>query len=45
MISIECPVCAGEAEIEGRLDAVTCDGCGMTVDIAPDGADTLDIAA
>jgi hypothetical protein len=45
MVSIDCPFCSGEAHVEGRLDAVTCDGCGVTVDVAPDAVDALDIAA
>jgi hypothetical protein len=45
MISIDCPLCTGEAQVEGRLDAVTCEGCGVTIEIAPDPADVLDLAA
>ena len=35
MITIDCPLCAGEATTDESLAAVTCDGCGITVDIAP----------
>lgn len=45
MISIDCPMCTGEAQVEDRFDAVTCEGCGVTIEIAPDAADVLDLAA
>jgi hypothetical protein len=45
MISIDCPICSGEAHIEGQLDAITCEGCGVTVDVAADATDALEIAA
>lgn len=45
MTTIECPFCSGDAQVEGVLDAVRCDGCGVTVDVAPDVSEALDIAA
>ena len=45
MISIDCPLCGGEAHVEGVLEAVRCDCCGVTVDVAPDAAEAFDLAA
>ena len=45
MISIDCPFCAGEAHVEGTLEAVSCDGCGVTVEVAPDDAPAFELAA
>jgi hypothetical protein len=45
MITIECPLCAGEASTDEALSAATCDGCGVSVDIAPDPILALDAAA
>jgi hypothetical protein len=38
MLTIDCPLCAGEATADDALVAVACDGCGISVDIAPDPA-------
>jgi hypothetical protein len=45
MITIDCPFCSGDAHIDSSLDAVTCDGCGVTVDVAPDVSVMLEAAA
>ena len=47
MNHLDCPLCAGTATIDDELTAVRCDGCGETVDIAPDpvGRTALDEAA
>jgi hypothetical protein len=45
MITIECPLCAGEATTDETLSDMTCAGCGVTVDIAPDPATSLAAAA
>jgi hypothetical protein len=45
MISIDCPFCPGEAQVEGALETVSCDGCGLTVEVAPDAPEAFDIAA
>ena len=36
MITIDCPLCAGPATIDQALTLVTCDGCGIAAEIAPD---------
>ncbi|MEZ0241097.1 MAG: hypothetical protein ACAH65_09885 [Chloroflexota bacterium] len=45
MITTDCPFCAGEATTDETLSDMTCAGCGVTVDIAPDPAALLDAAA
>ena len=45
MITIDCPLCAGEATTDDTLSTLTCDGCGVTVDVAPDTNRALEIAA
>jgi hypothetical protein len=45
MITIDCPLCVGEATTDDALTILTCDGCGVTVEIAPDAASLLEIAA
>jgi hypothetical protein len=45
MITIECPFCAGEAATDEGLSVVTCDGCGVAVDVAADGPSVLEAAA
>ena len=45
MITIDCPFCSGDAHVDATLDAVTCDGCGVTVDITPDAPIDLEAAA
>ena len=42
---MDCPLCAGEATTDESLAAVTCDGCGVTVEVAADHAVALDAAA
>ncbi len=34
---VECPVCAGPALVRREVREVRCEGCGVTVAIAPDG--------
>ncbi len=34
---VECPVCEGPAEVRHGVREVRCEGCGVTVAIAPDG--------
>ena len=36
MLTIECPLCAGEATADEALTLVTCDDCGISAAIAPD---------
>ena len=45
MITVDCPFCSGEAQVDATLDAVTCEGCGVTVEVAPDPAAVLEAAA
>ena len=45
MITIDCPLCAGEATTDDELMNVTCDGCGVTVEIAPEIGRPLEVAA
>jgi hypothetical protein len=45
MITIDCPLCAGEAITDAALSAVTCDGCGVSVEVSPDPDAALDAAA
>jgi hypothetical protein len=45
MITTDCPFCTGDAQVEPALDSLTCDGCGVSVEIAPDPAGVLEAAA
>jgi hypothetical protein len=45
MITIDCPLCDGVASTDETLDTVTCDGCGVTVDVAADAVVALELAA
>jgi hypothetical protein len=36
MLTIECPICAGEATLDAELTTLVCDGCAVGVEIAPD---------
>ena len=45
MITIDCPLCAGQAATDEALRLVTCDDCGISAEIAPDPRLTLDAAA
>lgn len=36
MLDIPCPVCAGTATTDDGLTVVTCEGCGVAVEVAPD---------
>jgi hypothetical protein len=45
MLTVECPFCSAAAHVEGHLEAVTCDGCGVTVDVFNELIDVLDVAA
>lgn len=45
MITIDCPLCAGEATTDDALTSVTCEGCGVTVEIAPEIGRPHEIAA
>ncbi len=45
MFTIDCPLCAGEATTDEWLTLVECDGCGVTVEVAPDPVGLLEAAA
>jgi hypothetical protein len=45
MITIDCPLCGSEATTDEALSTVTCEGCGVSVQVAPDPAIALDVAA
>ena len=45
MITIDCPLCAGQATTDDALTLVTCDGCGISAQIAPDPVVTLEAVA
>lgn len=46
MPTFDCPWCDGELTPDPTLQAVTCDDCRVTVDLAPDPVATgLDLAA
>jgi hypothetical protein len=45
MITIDCPFCTGEATTDDGLTVVTCGGCGVTVEVAPDLPVVLEAAA
>jgi hypothetical protein len=45
MITIDCPLCAGQAATDEALTLVTCDDCGVSAEIAADRVRVLDVAA
>ena len=46
MLTIDCPLCDGQAATDAALSAVACADCGVTVEVAPDPvAPVLDLAA
>jgi hypothetical protein len=45
MIAIDCPFCSGEAQVEATLDSMTCEGCGVTVEVVPEPLAGLEAAA
>jgi hypothetical protein len=45
MITIDCPICDAAATTDETLCTVTCDGCGVTVDVAADPVAALEAAA
>jgi hypothetical protein len=45
MVTIDCPICMGQATIDDRLTLVACDGCGVTVEVAPEPIAVLEVAA
>lgn len=45
MITIDCPLCAGQATTDEGLALVTCDGCGIAVEVGPDALVALNTVA
>jgi ribosomal protein S27E len=45
MITIDCPLCAGEATTDEALTLVTCEGCGIAAEVARDTFAALDAVA
>ena len=46
MITIECPLCDEMATADAALTVVSCDGCGVAVEVTPGPAvRALDVAA
>ncbi|MEA2612956.1 MAG: hypothetical protein QOI52_915 [Chloroflexota bacterium] len=45
MITIDCPLCAGQAATDEALTLLTCDACGVSAEIAADPVRVLDVAA
>ena len=45
MLTIDCPLCAGRAGMDEALTLVTCDDCGISAEVAPDPAITLEAVA
>ena len=45
MITIDCPFCAGDATTDDGVTVVSCDGCGVTVEVAPDVSAAFEAAA
>jgi hypothetical protein len=45
MITIDCPLCAGQAATDEALTLVTCDDCGISAEIAADPRPALDAVA
>ena len=45
MITIDCPLCAGEASTDEALTLVTCEGCGIATEVSPDPFPALDAVA
>ena len=45
MLTMDCPLCAGQATADEALTLVTCDDCGISADIAPDPVVVLEAVA
>lgn len=45
MLTIDCPLCAGQATTDEALALVACEACDLVVEVAPDPAIRLDAAA
>jgi hypothetical protein len=45
MLTMDCPLCAGQASADEALTLVTCDDCGTSAEIAPDPVVALEAVA
>jgi hypothetical protein len=45
MITIDCPLCAGDASTDEAITVMTCEACGISASIAPDPVDILEAVA
>ncbi len=45
MLTIDCPLCAGEATTDEALTLVACDVCGLSAEVTPDAAIEFKTAA
>lgn len=45
MLTIDCPLCSGQAAVDEALTLVTCDDCGISAEIAPHPFVALDAVA
>ena len=45
MLTMDCPLCAGQATADEALTLVTCDDCGISAEIAPDPVVALEAVA
>ena len=45
MITIDCPLCAGDASTDDAMTVMTCEACGISAAIAPDPIDALEAVA
>jgi primosomal protein N' len=41
MLTLDCPWCDGPMTLEAAADDVTCDGCSVRVELAPDPRPTV----
>lgn len=45
MITIECPLCEGDASVAEASLTVSCDGCGVRLKVASEPTSPLEMAA
>ncbi len=38
MVTFECPWCTEPVDVDAGFDALACDACGISVEVAPDPA-------
>ena len=45
MITIDCPLCAGDASTDDAMTVMSCEACGISAVIAPDPVEALEAVA